>query len=59
VVESVFTLQGVGLLAWESIGRNDFPTIQAIILVYAMIYVGLTFLADFINAWLDPRIRVA
>lgn len=59
VVESVFTLHGVGFLAWESISRNDFPTIQAIILVYAIIYVGLTFLADLLNAWLDPRIRVA
>ncbi|WP_333827646.1 ABC transporter permease [Pararhodobacter sp.] len=58
VVESVFGIRGIGLLAWESIGRNDFPTIQAIILIYAMIYVWLTFLADVINAWADPRIRV-
>ncbi|MBU4527151.1 MAG: ABC transporter permease [Desulfomicrobium sp.] len=59
VVESVFGIRGIGLLAWESISRNDFPTIQAIILIYAMIYVWLTFLADVINAWLDPRIRVS
>ena len=59
VVESVFSVHGMGLLAWESISRNDFPTIQAIILIYAMIYVGLTFLADFLNAWLDARIRMA
>ncbi|SDE89159.1 ABC transporter permease [Rhodospira trueperi] len=59
VVESVFSIKGVGLLAWESIGRNDFPTIQAIILLYSMIYVWLTFFADIINAWLDPRIRVS
>ncbi|MCL7466762.1 ABC transporter permease [Phaeovulum sp. NW3] len=59
VVESVFGIRGIGLLAWESIGRNDFPTIQAIILIYAMLYVWLTFLADVINAWLDPRIRVS
>ncbi len=58
VVESVFGIRGIGLLAWESIGRNDFPTIQAIILIYAMIYVWLTFLADVLNAWADPRIRV-
>lgn len=57
VVESVFGIRGIGLLAWESIGRNDFPTIQAIILIYAMIYVWLTFLADVLNAWADPRIR--
>lgn len=59
VVESVFSLRGIGYLAWESIGRNDFPTIQAIILVYAMIYVCLTFLSDVLNAWIDPRIRMA
>lgn len=59
VVESVFSLKGIGYLAWESIGRNDFPTIQAIILIYAMIYVCLTFLADVLNAWIDPRIRVS
>ena len=58
VVESVFSIRGIGLLAWESIARNDFPTIQAIVLVYAMLYVWLTFLADVVNAWLDPRIRM-
>lgn len=58
VVESVFSIRGIGLLAWESIARNDFPTVQAIVLVYAMLYVWLTFLADVFNAWLDPRIRM-
>lgn len=58
VVESIFALHGAGFLAWESIGRNDFPTVQGLILVFSMIYIGLTFLADMINAWLDPRIRV-
>ncbi|MDF2095392.1 ABC transporter permease [Aquibaculum arenosum] len=58
VVESVFGIRGIGMLAWESISRNDFPTVQAIILIYAMLYVWLTFLADVINAWLDPRIRM-
>ncbi|MEP3438253.1 MAG: ABC transporter permease [Hoeflea sp.] len=59
VIESVFGIKGIGLLAWESIARNDFPTIQAIVLVYAMLYVWLTFLADMANAWLDPRIRMS
>ncbi|MCF8479353.1 MAG: ABC transporter permease [Rhodospirillum sp.] len=59
VVESVFSIRGIGLLAWESISRNDFPTVQAIVLVYAMLYVWLTFVADVINAWLDPRIRMS
>ena len=59
VIETVFALHGVGFLAWESIGKNDFPVVQAVVLVLALIYVGLTLLADVINAVLDPRLRSA
>ncbi|MBD8891725.1 ABC transporter permease subunit [Roseibium litorale] len=57
VVESIFALHGAGFLAWESIGRNDLPTVQALILIFAMFYIVFTFLADVLNAWLDPRMR--
>jgi len=59
VVEAVFSMQGLGQLAWEAIGRKDFPVVQAIVMLLATIYILLTFLADILNAWLDPRIRVA
>jgi len=59
VIESVFALHGVGFLAWESIGKNDFPVVQAVVLVLAVIYVALTMLADILNAVLDPRLRTA
>lgn len=57
VIESVFALQGLGQLAWDSISRNDFPVVQAIVLIIAVFYIGLTFLADVLNAALDPRLR--
>ncbi len=57
VVESVFALHGAGYLAWESISRNDLPTVQALILIFSMFYIIFTFLADVLNAWLDPRMR--
>ena len=59
VVESVFALHGAGYLAWESIARNDLPTVQALILVFSMFYIVFTFIADVLNAWLDPRMRSA
>lgn len=59
VIETVFALHGIGFLAWESIGKNDFPVVQAVVLVLAVIYVGLTLLSDMLNAVLDPRLRVA
>ncbi|MGH8600304.1 MAG: ABC transporter permease [Burkholderiales bacterium] len=57
IVETVFGLGGAGYLAWESISRADFPTVQAIVLVYSGFYIVLTLLADLANAWLDPRMR--
>ena len=42
VIEQVFALHGVGFLAWESIAKNDFPVVQAVVLVLAVIYVALT-----------------
>jgi len=59
VIESVFALNGVGYLAWESISKNDFPVVQAVVLFLATIYIALTLLADMLNAVLDPRLRVA
>ncbi|MFH1804210.1 MAG: ABC transporter permease [Pseudomonadota bacterium] len=58
VVESIFALHGAGYLAWESIGRNDLPTVQALILIFSLFYIVFTFLSDLLNAWLDPRMRV-
>ena len=57
VIETVFALHGVGYLAWESISKNDFPVVQAVVLVLALLYIGLTLLADLLNAVLDPRLR--
>lgn len=57
VIESVYSLQGLGQLAWDSISRNDYPVVQAVVLIIAVFYIGLTFVADVINAALDPRMR--
>jgi peptide/nickel transport system permease protein len=59
VIEQVFALHGVGYLAWESISKNDYPVVQAVVLVLACIYVLLTLTADLLNAFLDPRLRTA
>ena len=59
VIETIFAINGLGFLAWESIQRADLPMMQAIVLVLSVFYILLTLLADMLNAWLDPRIRVA
>ena len=59
VIESVFALNGLGRLAWESLLRADLPVVQAVILILSLVYVVLTTAGDLVNAWLDPRIRGA
>ena len=59
VIETIFAINGLGFLAWESILRADVPMMQAIVLVLSVFYIMLTFLADLLNAFLDPRIRVS
>lgn len=58
IVESIFALNGVGYLAFESIKRIDFPVVQSILVILACSYILLTLLADIINAKLDPRVRL-
>lgn len=57
VLETVFGIQGLGYLAWESINRADYPVVQAIVLVLGAIYCVLTFFGDLLHALLDPRLR--
>ncbi len=59
VIETIFALDGLGYLAYQSITFKDFPVMQNIVLLLSVIYVALTLASDVANAWLDPRIRVA
>ena len=57
VLETVFGIQGLGYLAWESINRADYPVVQAVVLVLGGLYCLLTFVSDILYAFLDPRLR--
>lgn len=58
VIESIFSLHGLGFLAYESIQRSDVAVVQAVVLIFSLFYIVLTLLADLLNGFLDPRIRV-
>ena len=59
VIETICALDGLGYLAYQSITHKDFPVTQAILLMLSIAYVMLTLVADLVNAWIDPRIRLA
>jgi len=59
VVENVFALPGLGTLMIQSIFNRDFPVVQGITLVFAVIVVLVYLLTDLAYAMLDPRIRLS
>lgn len=58
IVEIVFNLPGIGTsLVLEGVLRRDYPIVQGIVLVFGLIVVAVSFLADVVSGWLDPRTR--
>lgn len=58
IVETVFGWPGLGRVVVESIFTRDYPLIQAAILLYALTYVLVNFLADMLYTVLNPRVRL-
>jgi len=58
MVELVFSYEGLGLLTWDAVNLRDFPLLQAIFLIMAIVVLVANFLADIIYMYLDPRVKV-
>lgn len=59
VVETIFTIPGLGMLTMSAIASRDLPVIQGVVLVVAFAYVLVNLLVDLMYGFLDPRVRLA
>nr|MBA3777583.1 ABC transporter permease [Betaproteobacteria bacterium] len=57
VTESVFSIPGLGRLTVDAVLARDYPTVQAVILLFSAVYVLLNLAVDILYTFLDPRIR--
>jgi len=57
VTESVFSIPGLGRLTVDAVLARDYPTVQAVILLFSFVYVLINLLVDLSYTILDPRIR--
>jgi peptide/nickel transport system permease protein len=57
VTESVFTIPGLGRLTVDAVLARDYPTIQAVILLFSFVYVMINLAIDMMYTLFDPRIR--
>ena len=59
LTESVFAWPGIGKFTVDSILKSDFPMVQGIVLLIAVVFVLVNLAADLMYAYLDPRIKYA
>ena len=59
ITETVFAWPGIGELLVHAIGNRDYPLIQGVVLVIAMVFVVVNSIVDVIYCYLDPRIRIS
>jgi len=57
VTESVYAIPGLGRLTVDAVLARDYPTVQAVILLFSVVYVFINLLVDLTYTLLDPRIR--
>lgn len=58
VVESIFALPGIGQLINRAIEARDYPVVQSMLVVMAVVFALMNLLVDIINSFVDPRISL-
>jgi microcin C transport system permease protein len=56
LIETIFSLDGLGLLSFESIEKRDYPVVFASLFIFSLIGLFVNLLSDFIYTLVDPRI---
>ena len=59
IMEIIFAVPGMGTALVQAVSNRDYPTVQAIVFMMALIFLTLNLLVDLVYGWLDPRIRYA
>jgi peptide/nickel transport system permease protein len=57
ILESIYSLPGIGGLVFRAVQQRDYPVIQACALLYGAIFVFVNIVVDIAYGWIDPRIR--
>jgi microcin C transport system permease protein len=56
LIEVIFSLDGLGLLSFESIINRDYPVVFATLYIFGLIGMVVTLISDLTYTWVDPRI---
>lgn len=58
IIETVFTLPGLGRLLRDAINQRDYPVVQTLVFMFAIVFAMMSLIVDLAYSVLDPRIRL-
>jgi microcin C transport system permease protein len=56
LIETIFSLDGLGLLGFESVLNRDYPVVFATLYIFSLVGLAVNLIADLTYTWVDPRI---
>jgi peptide/nickel transport system permease protein len=59
IMEIIFVVPGMGTALVQAVSQRDYPTVQAMVFVMALVFLVVNLLVDLLYVWLDPRIHYA
>jgi peptide/nickel transport system permease protein len=59
IMEIIFVVPGMGTALVQAVSQRDYPTVQAMVFVMAVVFLVVNLLVDLVYVWLDPRIHYA
>lgn len=57
ILESIYSLPGMGSLVAQAVNQRDYPVVQAAVLFYGGVFILVNIMVDVAYGWIDPRIR--
>ena len=57
LIETLFSLDGMGLLAYESVIRRDYPVVLGTLYLFTLIGLVTRLVSDLCYVWVDPRVK--
>jgi microcin C transport system permease protein len=57
LIETLFSLDGLGLLSYESVIRRDYPVVLGALYLFTLIGLVVKLVSDLLYVWVDPRVQ--
>jgi len=59
IIEQIFNIDGMSRALLTAIQQRDYSMVQAVVMMFTLVFVGANLIADLINGWLNPRLAAA